>query len=288
MDIQSRTSEPEHDPSSFTKLFRRCLRHVFTHPLPTSDPGPPPDGGLLAWSQVLAGHLICSVTWGNVTSFGVFQTYYVETLGRTASDVSWIGGIQIFLLLAIGTFSGRATDAGLAHWVVLLGSTVLVFGTLMTSFATEYWQIFLSQGVCVGLGMGIVYMPGLAMISTYFSKKKSLASSIFASGAGTGGLIFPAIVQQLLPRVGESMPQCVIKQVMLILFLRVWMDSSMCGSCYVDHLHHLQPIAPSTTTTSKSRSSCRLAGFPRATVCAIHCRLLPHLLGDLFRLLLRT
>jgi hypothetical protein len=28
------------------------------------------------------------------------------------SDISWIGSIQIFLLFFIGTFSGRATDAG--------------------------------------------------------------------------------------------------------------------------------------------------------------------------------
>jgi hypothetical protein len=27
------------------------------------DPGPPPDGGALAWAQVLAGHLIVLNTW---------------------------------------------------------------------------------------------------------------------------------------------------------------------------------------------------------------------------------
>jgi hypothetical protein len=27
------------------------------------DPGPPPDGGALAWSQVLVGHLVIMNTW---------------------------------------------------------------------------------------------------------------------------------------------------------------------------------------------------------------------------------
>lgn len=27
------------------------------------DPGPPPDGGVHAWTQVLAGHLIVLITW---------------------------------------------------------------------------------------------------------------------------------------------------------------------------------------------------------------------------------
>ena len=54
------------------------------------DPGPPPDGGLLAWTQVLMGHLIVFNTWGYINSFGVFQTYYVATLGHPPSDISWV------------------------------------------------------------------------------------------------------------------------------------------------------------------------------------------------------
>jgi hypothetical protein len=42
----------------------------------------------------------------------------------------------------------------------------------------------------------------LAIVSTYFSKKKSLALGICACGGATGGLIFPAMVQQLIPAVG--------------------------------------------------------------------------------------
>lgn len=47
-----------------------------------------------------------------MNSFGVFQTYYVDFLGRSTSDISWIGSIQVFLTFFIGTFTGRLTDAG--------------------------------------------------------------------------------------------------------------------------------------------------------------------------------
>lgn len=47
-----------------------------------------------------------------MNAFGVFQTYYVDFLGRPDSDISWIGSIQIFLTWSMGTFSGRLTDAG--------------------------------------------------------------------------------------------------------------------------------------------------------------------------------
>ena len=170
----------------------------------SNDPGPPPDGGLRAWLQILAGHLVNALTWGFPASFGVYQLYYTETLHLPPSQVSWIGSVQIFLSLSISTFSGRAADAGYARNIVLLGSVLLLVGTFMTSLATEYWQIFLSQGLCTGIGMGLMFMPAVATISTYFSKRKSMALAIAASGSGTGSIVFPAVVQYLQPQIGTA------------------------------------------------------------------------------------
>lgn len=171
----------------------------------SKDISPPPDGGMLAWSQVLAGHLINTVTWGYATGFGVFQTYYEQTLPVSASAISWIGGIQIFLCFAIGTVSGRGTDAGLARPIVLCGSILLVLGTFMTSLCTQYWQVFLAQGVCVGLGLGLVWLPSVTLIATYFKRKRVLAVTMSAAGASTGSMIFPAIIQYLTPQIGKLM-----------------------------------------------------------------------------------
>ena len=184
---------------------------------PSSDPGPPPDGGIEAWTQALMTHLVVFNTWGYITSFGVFQTYYVQTLHHPPSDISWIGSVQIFLLFFVGTFSGRATDYGLFRLTLFLGSFFQLLGVFMTSISTKYWQIFLAQGVCSGLGNGLVFCPTLSLLSTYFSKKKSLAIGIGASGTAPGGIIFPIIVQQLLPKIGFPWTVRVIGFVMLAL-----------------------------------------------------------------------
>jgi hypothetical protein len=42
----------------------------------------------------------------------------------------------------------------------------------------------------------------ISLVSTYFSKKRSLAIGVVACGSATGGLVFSAMVQQLLPKVG--------------------------------------------------------------------------------------
>ncbi|KAI0154992.1 putative monocarboxylate permease [Xylariaceae sp. FL1272] len=166
------------------------------------DPGPPPDGGTRAWLQILAGHLINSLTWGYSASFGVYQLYYTAELSLPESQVAWIGSIQIFLTFFVGTFSGRSADAGYAQHTALLGSVLIVVGTFTTSLATKYWQIFLAQGLCTGLGMGVLYMPAVAVIGSYWKKNKAMALGMAASGSGTGSIIFPLVVQNLQPKVG--------------------------------------------------------------------------------------
>lgn len=170
----------------------------------TNTPGPPPDGGVLAWGQVLSGHLIVLITWGFMNSFGVFQTYYVDFLDHSASSISWIGSIQVFLTFFIGTWTGRLTDAGYFRPVFLIGTIFSVLGLFMASLSSQYWQVFLAQGVCCGLGNGFLFCPMLAIVSTYFSKRRVLAVGLCSCGGATGGLIFPAMFQQLLPSIGYA------------------------------------------------------------------------------------
>ncbi|GME43536.1 MFS transporter [Neofusicoccum parvum] len=172
-----------------------------TQPCPDT-PGPAPDGGFKAWTQVFMGHLVLINGWGYLSSFGLFQSYYTTSLSVSASAISWIGSVQIFLVYLVGTFSGRALDAGYFHIVLALGSLLQVLGVFMSSVSTQYWQLFLSQGICKGLGDGLVFCPTVSLVATYFSKRRSLAMACTASGGATGGIIFPLVAQQLLPKVG--------------------------------------------------------------------------------------
>ncbi|KAK3077429.1 hypothetical protein LTS18_010286 [Coniosporium uncinatum] len=178
------------------------IPHFFRAPQSSLDSAPPPDGGLQAWTQVLIGHLINFNIWGQIQSFGIFQPIYSSTLSQTPSSISWIGSLQILLVYFVGTFSGRAMDAGYFKLMLVLGLFLQVFGIFMTSLASSYWQLLLSQGICQGLGNGLLFCPIVALVSTYFTTKKTLAISCAACGAATGGMVFPAIARQLLDKVG--------------------------------------------------------------------------------------
>ena len=154
------------------------------------------------------GHLVLINSWGYITSFGLFQSYFASSLDSTPSAISWIGSVQILLVYLIGTFSGRALDAGYYHTTLAVGSFLQVMAVFMTSISTAYWQLFLAQGLCKGLGDGLLFCPTVSLVATYFTKKRVLAMACTASGAATGGIIFPLIAQQLLEKIGFGWQVC--------------------------------------------------------------------------------
>ncbi|KAK7227149.1 hypothetical protein V2G26_015152 [Clonostachys chloroleuca] len=180
-----------------------CVLSRITSRSTTIDPGPPPDGGWTAWSQCIAVHFIISNSWGFINSFGTWQSYYVTLLPeRTAFEISMIGSLTVFLLFFIGTFTGRLTDAGYFRQCYVIGSIFQIGGIVCTSFCTKYWQFILAQGLCIGIGNGFLFCPSLALVSTYFLKRRAIAIGITAAGGVTGGVIFPVMARQLLPKIG--------------------------------------------------------------------------------------
>lgn len=156
-----------------------------------------------AWIQVILSHLINFNSFGYMLSFGIFQGYYTKILGFQPSAVSWIGTTQLFLNFTVGVFSGRMMDAGLYKYTLFTGLSLQIIGAFTTSICTEYYQLFLAQGICNGLGNGFLFCPAVALVSTYFpAGKRAIPLSIVACGGATGGMVFPAIAQSLLYRIG--------------------------------------------------------------------------------------
>lgn len=176
---------------------------------------PPPDGGVKAWTQAVMGHLVAFNTWGYIASFGVFQAYYQSTLGVSPSAISWVGSVQVFLIFFVGTFSGRALDAGFFRPVFYAGVLLQLLGVFMTSLSTRYWQLFLAQGVCTGLGSGLQFCPVMGLVATYFSSRRVFALAFCLVGSGTGGMLLPGLVKALMPTIGFGWTVRVLGFVML-------------------------------------------------------------------------
>lgn len=85
-----------------------------------------------------------------------------------------------------GIITGPVYDLGYHRTLLFLGGFLTVFGMMMLSLCTEYYQILLAQGVCVGLGSGIVYVPSLALVAASFTTKRPVAVAAVSSGISIG------------------------------------------------------------------------------------------------------
>ncbi|PNP47986.1 hypothetical protein THARTR1_10405 [Trichoderma harzianum] len=85
----------------------------------------------------------------------------------------------------------------------MIGGLLLIcFGMFMTSLCSTYWQVLLAQGVCVGIGMGLIFLPATAIQSQYFAKRRAFAMGVVGTESPVGGIIFPIIFSHLLPKIG--------------------------------------------------------------------------------------
>ncbi|EIW75911.1 MFS general substrate transporter [Coniophora puteana RWD-64-598 SS2] len=174
----------------------------------TAAPQPPqfPEGGLQAWLTVLGGACLLFTTFGAVQSFGVYQEYYELTYlkGYTSSDISWIGSMQVFLLFAGGLPAGKLFDEGYFHHLIGFGSVLYLFSIFMLSLANEhkYYQIFLAQGVGMGLAMGCLFLPAVSITSHYFRRKRTAAMGVVLAGSSLGAVIYPIMLNNLFTKIG--------------------------------------------------------------------------------------
>ncbi|CAM1508849.1 Fc.00g025880.m01.CDS01 [Cosmosporella sp. VM-42] len=170
-------------------------------PFPGSDA---PDGGLVAWLVVLGAWCTSFCSFGWINSVGAFQEYYQNDLLRnySSSTIAWIPSLQIFFMMGMGPIIGKLYDNYGPRQLIFWGSLLHVFGLMMTSLATQYYQILLAQGVCSAIGVSAIFQPALSTIHAWFNTKRGAAFGILATGSSLGGVIFPIMVTRLIKEVG--------------------------------------------------------------------------------------
>ncbi|KAF8148455.1 MFS general substrate transporter [Crassisporium funariophilum] len=157
------------------------------------------DGGKDAWLTVSGTY---------ISAFGVYQDYYTRSFlsQETPSNISWIGSFQLFMQYAPGILVGRAFDAGYFRHMIALGSILQVLSMFMLSLAREhqYYQVFLAQGVGMGIGQSLLFLPSLTIIGHHFKCRRALATGIAVSGASVGGIVWPILLNKMNERTSFS------------------------------------------------------------------------------------
>ncbi|KAF5354798.1 hypothetical protein D9756_005546 [Leucocoprinus leucothites] len=165
-----------------------------------------PEGGLRAWGVVFGAFLTQFCSYGYLNSFGVYQDYYTRVYMTTYSPsiISWIGSLNGFLIISTGLVGGRLYDRGHCLFLLYGGAFLVIVSLFVLSFAkpNQLYLAFICQGIGVGLGGGMTYVPSLAIVSHYFDKRRSLATSIVTAGSSLGSTVTPIMINNLIAKPG--------------------------------------------------------------------------------------
>ncbi|KAI4167478.1 MAG: hypothetical protein LQ348_007651, partial [Seirophora lacunosa] len=218
LDAPPTQSYPDHFDIVTQQPRKISPMHIVKLPNQSNADLAPPDGGTLAWLQVLAGFFVVMNAQGLNQSYGVFQAYYERTLLPThsPSTIAWIGSLQIFLLFFMSIVVSGQIDAGRFQHCFTGGSALLVAATVATSFCTRYWHFVLAQGVATGMGMGLLFGAGVQVLFTYFRRRLGIATGIASAGGAVGGMVFPAVCEALIGKVGFAWTVRVVALIVLV------------------------------------------------------------------------
>jgi MFS family permease len=163
-----------------------------------------PDGGTEAWLVVLGAWCVSFCSYGWINSVGTFQEYYQTgpLKDYSASTISWIPSLQIFFMSVLGPIIGNIYDRYGMRVLLIVGSLMHVFGLMMASLSSQYYQFLLSQGVCSAIGVAIVFLSAISAVTGWFHKRRGLAFGILATGSSLGGVVFPIMLTRMINKVG--------------------------------------------------------------------------------------
>lgn len=203
-----------------TQAISLTARHARSEVVSESDltpaPALPPISRKKQAAVLCSAFVTIALTIGYNQCFGVFQEYYLSSsqdvlvpspasqvspptallafVGSLCYGLTWGGGIlvnPVISRLENGNWaptmpSTRLWSRGIMH--LLAPRTVTISGVLMVaagftlaSFSSSIWQLLLTQGFLVGLGMSLLYFPLLAPAPEYFTKHRATAMGVVSS-----------------------------------------------------------------------------------------------------------
>ncbi|MCJ1243788.1 hypothetical protein MMC30_000985 [Trapelia coarctata] len=195
----------QHDqgPSSEKTLSSRDAEHAGG--LQNHQVAEKPIDGDYGWVCVGAVFLVNFHTWGLNSSYGVFLAHYLANNtypGATYLEYAFVGGLSISQALLISPLATYTTREYGTRTTLLLGVFFETLALIGASFASQIWQLFLSQGICFGWGMGFLFVGTVGIVPQWFTKRRSLANGIGTAGSGIGGMVYSLAANAMIVSIG--------------------------------------------------------------------------------------
>ncbi|KAK8002251.1 hypothetical protein PG989_001233 [Apiospora arundinis] len=176
-----------------------------------------PEGGFKAWSVVFGSFCAMLSVFGLINSAAVFESYFSENQlkGYDPSAIGWIFSVYLFIVFFAGMQAGPIFDRHGPRALVAVGSLLTIASQMLLGLCTSYYQIMLTYSVLAGIGGALLNVPAYGAIAHFFEARRGFATGIAATAGSVGGIVFPLLMQNLLPKVGFAWTTRIIGFILL-------------------------------------------------------------------------
>lgn len=150
------------------------------------------------WAVVAAGALASGTAFGTVYTFGAFFDAMSNDLDAGRGSTALVFGVTLLLFFGFGVVSGPLADRYGPRRLVFAGALLLATGLALTSKVDDVAAGYLTYGVGVGLGGGLIITPMYAAAGGWFVRRRALAMGVVATGNGLGTLVLVPLAERLI------------------------------------------------------------------------------------------
>ncbi len=156
------------------------------------------------WVIVTASTVIMTMQAGIMYSYGVFFKHLIADFGWSRASTS--GVYSVFMVFHGGwaVVMGWLVDRYGPARVMVACSFIAGLGLVLTSQVSELWQLYITYGIVVGIGISACFITVIATTARWFTRHRGLALGIVSSGVGLGTLILVPAAERLITAFGWS------------------------------------------------------------------------------------
>ncbi|TET66981.1 MAG: MFS transporter [Dehalococcoidia bacterium] len=162
------------------------------------------DAFYYGWVIVAVCTILMTMQAGIMYSYGVFFKHLVANFGRSRAATS---GVHSLFMITHGGFAiamGWLVDRFGPAKVMAFCSFIVGLGLVLTSQANALWQLYVTYGLILGIGMSALFTTSTATTARWFTERRGLALGIVTSGVGLGTFLVP-VAERLIATFGWSM-----------------------------------------------------------------------------------
>lgn len=154
------------------------------------------------WVVVAAAFTLMFVGFGAAYSFAAFFKAFQAEFGASRGHVSLVFSVAALVWFLFGAPAGMLADRFGPRRVTLAGVLCLSGALALASQAGSLATLYATYSIGVGIGVGLMYVPGVGALQPWFEHNRAAASGIAVAGIGAGNFVVPLLATWLRGAVG--------------------------------------------------------------------------------------